>query len=234
MQHQSIILCYLFFLCTAFSYQPSYRTNSLTRIRRAKSFILKQSEEEENALAVEDDDEEEPIFSFFTNKVKEEKGNLFVNEKCIDCDVCRWMCPSVYSKKGVFSTVHKQPTSDAEKIDAYGALIACPVGAILTKESDPLMKDAIRSFPKEIDKALIPGVMHAGFHAAKSFGATPYFLQRRQGNVMIDCPRFSSHLARRIDQMGGLHTMILTHRDDVADHKKWKERFPDLQRVIHR
>ena len=28
--------------------------------------------------------------------------------------------------------------------------------------------------------------------------------------------------------------MILTHRDNVADHAKWKNRFPDLQRIIHR
>lgn len=28
--------------------------------------------------------------------------------------------------------------------------------------------------------------------------------------------------------------MILTHKDDVADHKRWKERFPHLIRVIQR
>lgn len=183
---------------------------------------------------VESEEEEEPLLAFYTSKAKEINDNLYVDEKCIDCDVCRWMCPSVYEKRGVFSAVFKQPVSTKEKIDAYGALISCPVGAIHTKESDSLMKDAIRSFPKEIDEVSIPGVMLAGFHAAKSFGATPYFLKRPQGNILIDSPRFSSHLARRMEQLGGLHTMILTHRDDVADHRKWKERFPSLQRVIHR
>ncbi len=40
-------------------------------------------------------------------------------------------------------------------------------------------------------------------------------------------------LANKIDAMGGINTMIITHKDDLADHAKWKKRFPDMQRVIH-
>jgi ferredoxin len=43
-------------------------------------------------------------------------GNLFVDESCIDCDTCRWMCPSVYRKDGFKSAVYKQPVSDPEKV----------------------------------------------------------------------------------------------------------------------
>ena len=41
-------------------------------------------------------------------------GNIFVDESCIDCDVCRWMCPSTYSRKGVKSIVYCQPSSDVK------------------------------------------------------------------------------------------------------------------------
>ena len=41
-------------------------------------------------------------------------GNLFVDESCIDCDVCRWMCPSVFGRKGLKSAVIKQPASEVE------------------------------------------------------------------------------------------------------------------------
>lgn len=27
--------------------------------------------------------------------------------------------------------------------------------------------------------------------------------------------------------------MILTHRDDISDHRRWKQRFPALQRIMH-
>lgn len=41
-------------------------------------------------------------------------------------------------------------------------------------------------------------------------------------------------LAKIIEQdHGGLHTMILTHMDDIADHRKWKAYFPNLERIIH-
>jgi hypothetical protein len=35
-------------------------------------------------------------------------------------------------------------------------------------------------------------------------------------------PRFGNLLADKIEAMGGVHTMILSHRDDVGEHEKWK------------
>ena len=34
-------------------------------------------------------------------------------------DVCRWMCPTVYGRKGIKSAVVAQPKSEAEKLQAY-------------------------------------------------------------------------------------------------------------------
>eukprot|EP01038_Epipyxis_sp_PR26KG_P014530 gene14530-19507_t len=161
-------------------------------------------------------------------------GLVFVDESCIDCDVCRWMNPRVFGRKGIKSYVHTQPLTQNEKLSTYAAMIACPVGSIRTKEPDPLIKTALDVFPAELDPKSIPGVMHLGYHASASYGATPYLIKRVDGNIMIDTPRFNSRLAKGIEEEGGLSKIILTHKDDVADHKKWKARFPNAQRIIHR
>eukprot|EP01038_Epipyxis_sp_PR26KG_P014528 gene14528-19505_t len=36
-------------------------------------------------------------------------GLVFVDESCIDCDICRWMNPRVFGRKGIKSYVHTQP-----------------------------------------------------------------------------------------------------------------------------
>lgn len=38
-------------------------------------------------------------------------SQVTVDQRCIDCDVCRWMCPKIFSRKGVKSFVVKQPTT---------------------------------------------------------------------------------------------------------------------------
>eukprot|EP00597_Dinobryon_sp_UTEXLB2267_P004159 CAMPEP_0170061968 /NCGR_PEP_ID=MMETSP0019_2-20121128/3360_1 /TAXON_ID=98059 /ORGANISM="Dinobryon sp., Strain UTEXLB2267" /LENGTH=328 /DNA_ID=CAMNT_0010267977 /DNA_START=43 /DNA_END=1029 /DNA_ORIENTATION=- len=172
---------------------------------------------------------------FKRSRTQNVPGNLFVDESCIDCDVCRWMCPNVYGRKGIKSAVITQPKTTSDKLQAYAAMVACPVGSIRTVVSDPLVKQVLSDvFPAEIDPIRIPGVMHLGFHSPLSYGATPYMIRRPGGNVMIDSPRFNSKLADNIESQGGLALIILTHKDDVADHLKWKARFPSAQRVIHR
>jgi glyoxylase-like metal-dependent hydrolase (beta-lactamase superfamily II) len=49
---------------------------------------------------------------------------------------------------------------------------------------------------------------------------------------MIDSPRWSAPLARRLAAMGGVAVMVLTHRDDVADHDRWARVF-GCERWIH-
>jgi glyoxylase-like metal-dependent hydrolase (beta-lactamase superfamily II) len=43
--------------------------------------------------------------------------------------------------------------------------------------------------------------------------------------VLVDSPRFAAPLVARLDEMGGISTLFLTHRDDVADHGKFAGRF---------
>jgi hypothetical protein len=35
-----------------------------------------------------------------------------INIGCIDCDVCRWMCPSIYGRKGIKAAVVAQPVKE--------------------------------------------------------------------------------------------------------------------------
>ena len=159
-----------------------------------------------------------------------------MDESCIDCDTCRWMCPQVYGRSGIKSAVTKQPEGEDEKIAAYMAMIACPTGSIRLSTPDGLVKDALAAFPVEIDSKNIPGIMHMGFHSASSYGATPYMILREDGkNIVIDSARYNAKLADTIEkECGGIDYMVLTHRDDVQEHDKWKLRFPNLQRIIHR
>jgi len=47
-----------------------------------------------------------------------------------------------------------------------------------------------------------------------------------------DSPRFTSHLVKRFEAMGGIRKMFLTHKDDIADHERWAGEFK-CERVMH-
>jgi ferredoxin len=119
------------------------------------------------------------------------QGNVHVDKNCVDCGACRWMCPTVFGRRGLQAGVRAQPSKDSEKQAAGAAVIACPVGAIKLREPDPTITKAVLDiFPAEIDPVHIPGVHHAGYHSAAASGATPYFVRRNGGNFMVDCPRY--------------------------------------------
>lgn len=110
------------------------------------------------------------------------------------------------------------------------ALVACPTGSIGTFEHHDA-RIGIEAFPLLIAE----NVYFCGFTAESSFGAWSYLIVRPQsegGNVLIDSPRFATRLAARIRQMGGVSTMLLTHRDDVADHRRFAAEF-HCARVMH-
>jgi len=49
---------------------------------------------------------------------------------------------------------------------------------------------------------------------------------------LIDSPRFATQLVKQIEKMGGVSQMLLTHRDDVADHELFRKKF-GCERVMH-
>ncbi len=165
------------------------------------------------------------------NKKRKEniEGNFFVDETCINCDTCRWVSPKVFKEEGGQSSVYFQPQTDEEKISALQALLACPTSSIGTKDKLPEMKEALHSFPLLVED----NVFHCGFHSEQSFGAASYFIQREEGNVLIDSPKFVKPLVKQLEKLGGIRYLYLTHKDDVADHQLFHEHF-GCERILHK
>jgi ferredoxin len=69
---------------------------------------------------------------------KEEKwpenidGKFYVDEQCIDCDLCRETAPNNFTRddNGGYSYVYKQPINKVEEEMCIEALEGCPVDAI--------------------------------------------------------------------------------------------------------
>jgi len=155
-------------------------------------------------------------------------GDFYVDTSCIDCDTCRWMAPEVFVEVGEQSAVHHQPGNEAERLAALQALLACPTSSIGTIEKPQDIKYAQLSFPILVAE----NVYHCGYHSEDSFGAASYLIQLPEGNILVDSPRFTPPLVKRIEKMGGIRYMYMTHKDDVADHQKFAEHF-ECQRILH-
>ena len=59
-------------------------------------------------------------------------GKYYVDQECIDCDLCREVAPTIYKRndEGGHSFVVKQPDGQVEEDMAKEALDGCPVEAI--------------------------------------------------------------------------------------------------------
>ena len=157
-------------------------------------------------------------------------GDFFVDSTCIDCDACRQIAPETFAEETDASIVYHQPANEEETKRALMALVACPTASIGTLEHHDA-HIGIDAFPELIAE----NVYYCGFNAESSFGAWSYLIVRpgdEGGNVLIDSPRFATQLVKKIEAMGGVRTMFLTHKDDVADHRRFAEKF-NCQRVMH-
>lgn len=157
-------------------------------------------------------------------------GEFYVDGTCIDCDACRQMAPATFRDHGGQSSVYQQPATSVERHRALMALVACPTASIGTV-SRLSAREAVRSFPAQIDS----NVYFCGFTSESSFGAWSYLIVRSDeegGNVLVDSPRFTAPLVKRIEEMGGVRLMFLTHRDDIADHARFAAHF-QCQRIMH-
>ncbi|MBF2022290.1 MAG: MBL fold metallo-hydrolase [Hydrococcus sp. C42_A2020_068] len=155
-------------------------------------------------------------------------GNFYVDSTCIDCDTCRWMAPEIFNRSGEQSAVYHQPANEIERLRAMQALLSCPTASIGTVEKPKDIKAAQRSIPILIEE----NVYHCGYHSEDSYGAASYLIQRSDGNILVDSPRYAPPLVKRLEEMGGVRYMYLTHRDDVANHRKFREHF-NCDRILH-
>src|SRR5213593_503404 len=92
-------------------------------------------------------------------------GNFFVDDTCIDCDLCRQIAPSVFEESGDHSAVFHQPATGAETQRASMALVACPTGSIGTEIKADL-KAAIDAFPELVNE----NVYFCGYASPNSYG----------------------------------------------------------------
>ncbi len=155
-------------------------------------------------------------------------GDLFVDETCIACDTCRALAPATFGGgEDDRAFVARQPADAGERRKALLALVACPVAAIGSRSKEGVV-EAAAAFPLPF----APGVLRCGYAAESSFGAASWLVLRPGGNVLVDSPRFAAPLLARLRALGGVATMFLTHRDDVADHARWREAL-GCERVLH-
>jgi glyoxylase-like metal-dependent hydrolase (beta-lactamase superfamily II)/ferredoxin len=154
-------------------------------------------------------------------------GDLYVDDSCIDCGACRWIAPATFDAHAGYARVQRQPSTAKGMKRALQALVSCPTGSIGTEAKHPL-GPITSSFPRLI----LPAVYHCGFHSDKSFGAASYLIVRDGGNVLVDSPRFNRGLLRRIEELGPVRWMFLTHADDVAEHARFAKEL-GCERVLH-
>ena len=157
-------------------------------------------------------------------------GDFYVDDSCIDCDACRQIAPATFRDHGDRSSVFRQPESEGEVRRALMAIAACPTSSIGTSRRYDV-RAGVEAFPERVDG----NVYFCGFTSESSFGAWSYLVVRppeEGGNVLVDSPRFTRPLVRRVEALGGVRTIFLTHRDDVADQDKFARHF-GATRVMH-
>src|SRR4051812_9633580 len=154
-------------------------------------------------------------------------GAFYVDRTCIDCDTCRRIAPESFAQGDGFSFVSSQPAGEEARRRALMALVACPTSSIGT---DPVAdaRPGAFAFPEHVDE----NVFFCGYTSERSFGAWSYFVERAEGNLLVDSPRAAGPLVNELERRGGVASMFLTHRDDVADHEAFRRRF-GCERVLH-
>jgi glyoxylase-like metal-dependent hydrolase (beta-lactamase superfamily II)/ferredoxin len=154
-------------------------------------------------------------------------GDFFVNRSCIDCGTCYELTPETFAESADHARVQSQPRTPAERLRAEMALVACPTGSIGTHSKHDLTA-AIGAFPTPFEER----ISFCGFTSRDSFGAWSWLIQRPGGNVLVDSPRANKKLLSRIEEMGGVRWLLITHGDDVADQAIIAKHF-GCERVMH-
>jgi glyoxylase-like metal-dependent hydrolase (beta-lactamase superfamily II)/ferredoxin len=156
-------------------------------------------------------------------------GDWFVDDSCIDCAMCRFLAPAVFQRDDSvgLSVVGHQPEADAGRLRAAMALVSCPTSSIGSADKR-FAREASLALPDPLED----GVFFCGYASESSYGASSYLVTNAAGNVLVDSPRAAAPLMSRIEELGGVRFMFLSHKDDVADHEKYAARF-GCERVMH-
>ena len=155
-------------------------------------------------------------------------GNFYVDRTCIDCDTCRRIAPGGL-RRGRRPLVRRVAARNGRGAPpgADGAR-RLPDGFDRNGRAYGRASRRAAAFPETVAE----NVSFCGFTAESSFGAWSYFVERPEGNVLVDSPRAAGPLLSALEARGGVATLFLTHRDDVADHEALHGRFA-CERVLH-
>lgn len=176
---------------------------------------------------------------------------LFVTRKCCGAMNCRNFAPQLLAEvpplgepspayrllpgtyePGAFTGVIKQPSNPEEYDAARAAVRACAFNALQLRGHRPATVPSVKAsalHPRELDDGV--WMMGAADTTDKNFGAMTYFIQRPDGNVLVDPPRPSEALFEFIEQRGGLRWLFITHKDHAAGHSEIAARM-GCRRVI--
>lgn len=151
-------------------------------------------------------------------------GDWFIDERCIGCGSSASVAPGLIVASGDKFVFDRQPSDDLELERAWLARELCPTRSIGTE---------VRTEKREPFPHLeAPNVYRCGHNHKDSYGAHSFFIKRPSGNLLVDSPRYTFKLASPIEELGGIKTVLLSHRDDVADADKWCEKL-GAEAVIH-
>lgn len=89
--------------------------------------------------------------------------------------------------------------------------------------------DEAKTYPRQV----LPNVYFNGFNSPLSYGANSWLITDESGNWMVDSPRFVSQVRDKIQDLGGLKYIFLTHQDDVGEAHLYAKEF-GAKRIIHR
>lgn len=141
-----------------------------------------------------------------------------VGPACFNCGAVRTAAPALFVERDGRAAFARQPSNDQEMEDAWRGVLICPVAAVRPPKG---LKQPSGIFPQ----LLSPNVWRLGYNARSSYAAHSYMTTANGLRLMIDAPRWAGALERWIEETGGLHHILLTHRDDVADAERYVSRF---------
>jgi glyoxylase-like metal-dependent hydrolase (beta-lactamase superfamily II) len=145
-------------------------------------------------------------------------GDWYIDTRCIDCSAARTVAPGLIIERDGQSVFARQPHTPAEVLMAWRARLLCPTASVRTRSPAEPPVDA---FPEEMTR----GVYRLGYNAASAYGAHAFAILRPSGNAMIDAPRWTRAIVTWFESRGGLTDILLTHRDDVGDAKRYAAHF---------
>ena len=154
-------------------------------------------------------------------------GEWYIDDRCIGCGASLSIAPRLIkpTEDGRQFVFRAQPATDKDVLLAQLAAEVCPTRSIRTESK--------QRWPPHHPYLVAPAVWRCGSNSPDTAGGNSYLIARPDGNVLVDGPRFSESLRRKLQELGGVALIALTHRDDVGDAQKYASAF-GAEVVIHR